>query len=318
MQTIKDLFDKLNKFEDVEDKLNYISCVVKGYSKKKYIDFNEFDEFLIKVLNLKFNNDKRTEAFPLMMLNAHNLLYIDLDFLTTNSDYKKLNVDICNYMKDVLIELFSDEKIFGFIPESYPKLETRYKCGFHGFVFCSDVLTQDRRRKIRLDLLQAIENSELGEYIKANKEYLYQYQNDTSPINSISQIIDDQVLLSGKHSTIIPFVKKDKSARDYKLMFLHHIDRNTTTLLVKPTAKELVECEGVQKNIKLNDVLEFNELRKLTMPVALFVGGKDVMLHSEKTANRLGSLLNHAEINFIQEEGHSIVNQGNEIRKFLN
>ena len=61
-----------------------------------------------------------------------------------------------------------------------------------------------------------------------------------------------------------------------------------------------------------------NELRKLTMPVALFVGGKDVMLHSEKTANRLGSLLNHAEINFIQEEGHSIVNQGNEIRKFLN
>ena len=61
-----------------------------------------------------------------------------------------------------------------------------------------------------------------------------------------------------------------------------------------------------------------NELKKLTMPVALFVGGKDVMLHSEKTANRLGSLLNHAEINFIQEEGHSIINQGNEIRKFLN
>ena len=61
-----------------------------------------------------------------------------------------------------------------------------------------------------------------------------------------------------------------------------------------------------------------NELRKLTMPVALFVGGKDVMLHSEKTANRLGSLLNHAEINFIQEEGHSIINQGIEIRKFLN
>lgn len=292
MQTIKDLFDKLNKFEDVEDKLNYISCVVKGYSKKKYIDFNEFDEFLIKVLNLKFNNDKRTEAFPLMMLNAHNLLYIDLDFLTTNSDYKKLNVNICNYMKDVLIELFSDEKIFGFIPESYPKLETRYKCGFHGFVFCSDVLTQDRRQKIRLDLLQAIENSELGEYIKANKEYLYQYQNDTSPINSISQIIDDQVLLSGKHSTIIPFVKKDKSARNYKLMFLHHIDRNTTTLLVKPTVKELVECEGVQRNIKLNDVLEFNELRKLT-PTELkkYVYSQLKKIHEDYSSERQTNLI---------------------------
>ena len=61
-----------------------------------------------------------------------------------------------------------------------------------------------------------------------------------------------------------------------------------------------------------------NELKKLTMPVALFVGGKDIMLHSEKTANRLGSLLNHAEINYIQEEGHSIVNQGECIREFLN
>lgn len=61
-----------------------------------------------------------------------------------------------------------------------------------------------------------------------------------------------------------------------------------------------------------------NELKELTMPVALFVGGKDVMLHSEKTANRLGLLLNHAEINFIPEEGHSIINYGNEIRKFLN
>lgn len=60
-----------------------------------------------------------------------------------------------------------------------------------------------------------------------------------------------------------------------------------------------------------------DELKKLTMPVALFVGGKDVMLHSEKTANRLGSLLKHAEINFIQDEGHSIVNQGDEIRRFL-
>ncbi|MGL5347964.1 MAG: alpha/beta fold hydrolase [Peptostreptococcaceae bacterium] len=59
------------------------------------------------------------------------------------------------------------------------------------------------------------------------------------------------------------------------------------------------------------------ELIKLTMPVSLFVGGKDVMLHSEKTANRLKSLLNHAKINFIEEEGHSIVNQGDDIRAFL-
>ena len=37
-----------------------------------------------------------------------------------------------------------------------------------------------------------------------------------------------------------------------------------------------------------------SELKKLTMPVALFVGGKDVMLHTEKTANSVGLLLNNA------------------------
>lgn len=61
-----------------------------------------------------------------------------------------------------------------------------------------------------------------------------------------------------------------------------------------------------------------DELLQLTMPVALFVGGKDIMLHSEKTAKRLKSLLDHANINFLNDEGHSLVNQGDEIRVFLN
>lgn len=61
-----------------------------------------------------------------------------------------------------------------------------------------------------------------------------------------------------------------------------------------------------------------NELIKLTMPIALFVGGKDIMLHSKITVKRLESLLRHANINLIHNEGHSLVNQGDEIRKFLN
>ena len=42
------------------------------------------------------------------------------------------------------------------------------------------------------------------------------------------------------------------------------------------------------------------------------------MLYSRKTANRLGALLGHANINLLYDEGYSIVNQGDEIRKFLN
>ncbi len=60
------------------------------------------------------------------------------------------------------------------------------------------------------------------------------------------------------------------------------------------------------------------ELKKLTMPVSLFVGEKDIMLHSKSTADRLGSLLPHAEINYLKDRGHTIVHFGNDIRKFLN
>lgn len=59
------------------------------------------------------------------------------------------------------------------------------------------------------------------------------------------------------------------------------------------------------------------ELKKLIMPVALFVGAKDIMFYSEKTANRLKSLVSHSNINLITDEGHSIVNQGDAIREFL-
>lgn len=60
-----------------------------------------------------------------------------------------------------------------------------------------------------------------------------------------------------------------------------------------------------------------SELRRLSMPVALYVGGKDVMLHSEKSAKRLGSLLSHAEINVLPESGHAVLNISDKIGKFL-
>ncbi len=60
-----------------------------------------------------------------------------------------------------------------------------------------------------------------------------------------------------------------------------------------------------------------NDIKKLKMPVSLFVGEKDIMLHSKSTADRLRSLLSHAEINYLEGRGHTIVHFGNDIRKFL-
>ncbi len=53
------------------------------------------------------------------------------------------------------------------------------------------------------------------------------------------------------------------------------------------------------------------------MPTVLFIGAKDIMLHSYKTARRLGRWLQQAEINIIAEGGHSNVNDVNKIIGWL-
>lgn len=50
------------------------------------------------------------------------------------------------------------------------------------------------------------------------------------------------------------------------------------------------------------------ELRRLTMPVFLFVGAKDIILNSMETANRMKQLLPNAKINILDDGGHSIIN----------
>jgi pimeloyl-ACP methyl ester carboxylesterase len=55
------------------------------------------------------------------------------------------------------------------------------------------------------------------------------------------------------------------------------------------------------------------EIRRLNMPVFLFVGAKDIMLHSTETADRIKKLVPNARINILPEGGHSIINLSDEI-----
>lgn len=56
-----------------------------------------------------------------------------------------------------------------------------------------------------------------------------------------------------------------------------------------------------------------DEIRRLTMPVFLFVGAKDIMLHSMETADRMKKLVPDTSINILPEGGHSIINLTDEI-----
>ena len=61
-----------------------------------------------------------------------------------------------------------------------------------------------------------------------------------------------------------------------------------------------------------------DELKRLTMPVFLFVGAKDIILHSIETADRLKRLVPNAKINVLSEAGHSLTNLTDTILEQIN
>lgn len=60
-----------------------------------------------------------------------------------------------------------------------------------------------------------------------------------------------------------------------------------------------------------------SEICRLTMPAILFVGEKDIMFHSLKTAERLGRLLPKAKVNIIPDAGHVLINLADKIMEFV-
>lgn len=60
-----------------------------------------------------------------------------------------------------------------------------------------------------------------------------------------------------------------------------------------------------------------DELRRLTMPSMVIVGGKDVILKSHETAQRYKSLVPDAKVEMLSEAGHSLPNCVGKIMNFL-
>lgn len=58
-------------------------------------------------------------------------------------------------------------------------------------------------------------------------------------------------------------------------------------------------------------------LRRLTMPVLTVVGGLDVMLDSDETKRRLEANVPTAEVIYLPNIGHGVVNQGTRVQDFL-
>ncbi len=59
------------------------------------------------------------------------------------------------------------------------------------------------------------------------------------------------------------------------------------------------------------------ELRRLSIPGIVFVGGKDIMLRSDETAARVRSLLPHFQVMELPNLGHSLAGLGGEVCEFL-
>jgi len=60
-----------------------------------------------------------------------------------------------------------------------------------------------------------------------------------------------------------------------------------------------------------------DELKNLTMPCILFVGGKDIMLYSDETLKRFLDVVPHAERVMLEDKGHSLAGLADDIMEFL-
>ena len=90
----------------------------------------------------------------------------------------------------------------------------------------------------------------------------------------------------------------------------------------QPIPEEVLQYQmliGKYFNFRREQIPLFSdcELKRLTMPLILFVGEKDIMFQSVKTAERLRKLLPQATINFLPGAGHALINLVDEINAFL-
>lgn len=90
----------------------------------------------------------------------------------------------------------------------------------------------------------------------------------------------------------------------------------------KPIPQEIMDYQkllGKNFNFRREQIPLFSdhELAQLTMPSALFVGFKDVMFHSLKTAQRYRSLVPNAKVTVLQESGHTLIGLVDDILLFL-
>ncbi len=90
----------------------------------------------------------------------------------------------------------------------------------------------------------------------------------------------------------------------------------------KPIPQEMLDYQkllGKNFNFRKEVIPLFSDeqLKQLKMPSVLFVGEKDVMLHSLESAERFTRLVPNAKVNVLKGEGHSLVGLTGEIEEFL-
>lgn len=59
------------------------------------------------------------------------------------------------------------------------------------------------------------------------------------------------------------------------------------------------------------------ELASLTMPVQLFLGGKDVLIRSQETRGRMERLVRQLQLTYLEDAGHILPRQTGAISEFV-
>lgn len=76
-------------------------------------------------------------------------------------------------------------------------------------------------------------------------------------------------------------------------------------------------ADNFNPRVEFVPIFSDEELKRLSMPVLLIAGEKDVLLNSKKTTARLEKLLPRLKVNILSGAGHVLINLAGKIIEFL-
>ena len=237
----------------INEKCEYIQCHIPMVQGKKYFKISQFNQFLREIINEHLaEKNMKTDPLPFSISNVNNYFYFDIDYETINmeeSEIEDFNNIVLTNLTQIITTTISDAEInllLGFVP-----VEFNGKGGIHIFVFTKKHYSISEREIIYLKVQQQFKTNK--DILNKYEEFKNHFVHGDSALELVNML--DEQPYNTKHAQLIPFAKKSKDSRDYKLKKAIKVKKINDVVLVPTIPIDLIEDDTVHyETSNVNDI----------------------------------------------------------------